>query len=363
MRRLSSAKKTINVVKELDAFPKVQESYVATSAFGGSVSLIVFILMALLSISEFFVYQSTWMKYEYKVDSDFTSKLKIKIDITVAMKCDRVGADVLDIAGAVAASKELKYDPVNFEPSTKKKMWYHVLQQIQHRLREEHSLQDVLFKSALKGSFSDPSPQSDGDSISESPNACRIHGQVYVNKVAGNFHITLGKPIETIRGHAHYSPLIKQEAASNFSHRIDILAFGNDVPGHINTLDGTEKVTSERNTLFQYFITVVPTKLHTSNISVDMHQFSVTERERVVSNEKTSDGVSGIFIKYKLSPLMVKVSEEQMPLSVFLVRLCGIVGGLFSTTDLLHRLVGSFVENIYSHFKLVRNRNKEALPN
>jgi len=30
--------------------------------------------------------------------------------------------------------------------------------------------------------------------------------------------------------------------------------------------------------LFQYFITVVPTKLHTSNVSVDMHQFSVTER-------------------------------------------------------------------------------------
>lgn len=32
------------------------------------------------------------------------------------------------------------------------------------------------------------------------------------------------------------------------------------------------------NMLFQYFITVVPTKLHTSDVSVNMHQFSVTEQ-------------------------------------------------------------------------------------
>ncbi len=41
-------------------------------------------------------------------------------------------------------------------------LWFlflRILHQIQNRLREEHSLQDVLFKSALKGYFSDPVPQ------------------------------------------------------------------------------------------------------------------------------------------------------------------------------------------------------------
>lgn len=118
--------------------------------------------------------------------------------------------------------------------------------------------------------------------------------------------------------------------------------------------------------LYQYFITIVPTKLHTSDVSVDMHQFSVTERvgymcalymhvypcesvcccwsccpviqERVVNHKKGSHGVSGIFVKYKLSPLMVRVSEVHMPLSVFLVRLCGIVGGIFSTSGNFHTL-------------------------
>uniref|UniRef100_A0A671MDP2 Endoplasmic reticulum-Golgi intermediate compartment protein n=1 Tax=Sinocyclocheilus anshuiensis TaxID=1608454 RepID=A0A671MDP2_9TELE len=348
MKRLNR-RNTLNLVKELDAFPKVPESYVETSAFGGTVSLIVFILMALLTISEFFVYQDSWLNYEYEVDTDFTSKLKIKIDITVAIKCE-MGADVLDITGTIIASKELKYDPVSFEPSPQKKLWYQILHQIQNRLREERSLQDVLFKSALKGHFSDPVPQN--DSPSNSQNACRIHGQIHVIKVAGNFHITLGKPIDTIRGHAHFASLIKNEVALNFSHRIDYLSFGNDVPGHINPL--------YENMLFQYFITVVPTKLHISGVSVNMHQFSVTERERVVSNKKGSHGVSGIFIKYKLSPLMVRVREEHMPLSVFLVRLCGIIGGIFSTSGLLHRLIGYFVDIICCCFRLGADQSKEV---
>lgn len=92
------------------------------------VSLIAFTAMALLAFFEFFVYRDTWMKYEYEVDKDFSryiemlilfhhdkilfkpelcftastlswnltilflfiySKLRINIDITVAMKCQR----------------------------------------------------------------------------------------------------------------------------------------------------------------------------------------------------------------------------------------------------------------------------------
>lgn len=108
MRRLSR-KKALSLVKELDAFPKVSESYVETSASGGtgrrllslpsalfffpssssfykggreqtvrcvtvssSVSLIAFGAMALLAFLEFFVYRDTWMKYDYEVDKDFS---------------------------------------------------------------------------------------------------------------------------------------------------------------------------------------------------------------------------------------------------------------------------------------------------
>lgn len=356
MRRLSR-KKALSLVKELDAFPKVPESYVETTATGGTVSLIAFTAMALLVFFEFFVYRETWMKYEYEVDKDFSSKMRINIDITVAMKCQHVGADILDLAETMITSNGLRYEPVIFELSPQQRIWHRTLLLIQNRLREEHALQEVLYKSVLKGAPTALPPRENNPT--EPLSACRIHGHVYVNKVAGNFHVTVGKPINHPRGHAHIAAFVSHETY-NFSHRIDHLSFGEEIPGIINPLDGTEKITDNNNQMFQYFITVVPTKLHTSKVSADTHQFSVTERERVINHAAGSHGVSGIFVKYDTSSLMVTVSEQHMPLWQFLVRLCGIIGGIFSTTGMLHGLVGFCFDVVCCRFKLGTHRPSKA---
>ncbi|KAJ8382721.1 hypothetical protein SKAU_G00034990 [Synaphobranchus kaupii] len=356
MRRLYR-KKALNLVKELDAFPKVPESYVETTASGGTVSLIAFTAMAVLAFFEFFVYRDTWMKYQYEVDKDYSSKLRINIDITVAMRCQHVGADVLDLAETMVASDGLEYEPVIFELSPQQRLWHRTLLLIQNRLREEHSLQDVLFKTVLKGSPTALPPRE--DTPTQPLSACRIHGHLYVNKVAGNFHITVGKAIPHPRGHAHLAALVSHETY-NFSHRIDHLSFGEEVPGIINPLDGTEKICIDHNQMFQYFITVVPTKLQTYKISADTHQYSVTERERVINHAAGSHGVSGIFMKYDISSLMVTVTEQHMPFWQFLVRLCGIIGGIFSTTGMLHGLVGFCVDVVCCRFKLGVYRPKEV---
>lgn len=114
--------------------------------------------------------------------------------------------------------------------------------------------------------------------------------------------------------------------------------------------------------MFQYFITVVPTKLHTYKISADTHQFSVTERERVINHAAGSHGVSGIFMKYDLSSLMVTVTEEHMPFWQFFVRLCGIVGGIFSTTGMLHGIGKFIVEIIYCRFRLGSYKPVSSVP-
>lgn len=347
MRRLTR-KKALTLVKELDAFPKVPESYVESTASGGTVSLIAFSFMAILAFLEFFVYRDTWMKYEYEVDRDFSSKLRINVDITVAMKCQYIGADVLDLAETMVASDGLQYEPVNFELSPQQRIWQMNLQHIQERLRVEHSLQDVLFKTALK--ISPPSLIRNEDSTA-ALNACRIHGHLYVNKVAGNFHITVGKSIPHPRGHAHLAALVSHDSF-NFSHRINHLSFGELIPGIINPLDATEKISPESNHMFQYFITIVPTKLNTYKISADTHQYSVTERERVINHAAGSHGVSGIFMKYDISSLMVKVTEQHMPFWQFLVRLCGIVGGIFSTTGMIHGMVGFLVDVVCCRFQM-----------
>lgn len=352
MRRLTK-KKALNLVKELDAFPKVPDSYVESTASGGTVSLVAFTFMAILAFLEFFVYRDTWMKYQYEVDTDFTSKLRINIDITVAMKCQYIGADVLDLAETMVASDGLEYEPVNFELSPQERIWQLTLLHIQERLRLEHSLQDVLFKSAIK--MAPPSPTKNEDS-SAPLNACRIHGHLFVNKVAGNFHVTVGKSIPHPRGHAHLAALVSHDSF-NFSHRINHLSFGEMIPGIISTLDGTEKVSTEPNHMFQYFITIVPTKLNTYKIAADTHQYSVTERERVINHALGSHGVSGIFMKYDISSLMIRVTEQHMPLWQFLVRLCGIIGGIFSTTGMLHGMVGFMFDVVCCRFQMGIYRN------
>ncbi|XP_029908795.1 endoplasmic reticulum-Golgi intermediate compartment protein 2 [Myripristis murdjan] len=357
MRRLTK-KKALTLVKELDAFPKVPESYVETTASGGTVSLIAFIFMAVLAFLEFFVYRDTWIKYDYEVDTDFSSKLRINVDITVAMRCQYIGADVLDLAETMVSSDGLKYEPVHFELSPQQRLWHMTLLHIQERLREEHSLQDVLFKTVTQGG---PTAAPLSEDSPSPPGACRIHGHLYVNKVAGNFHITVGKAIPHPRGHAHLAALVSHDSF-NFSHRIDHLSFGEEIAGIINPLDGTEKVTDDYNHMFQYFITIVPTKLHTYQISADTHQYSVTERERVINHAGGSHGVSGIFMKYDISSLMVKVTEQHMPLWQFLVRLCGIVGGIFSTTGMLHGIVGFLVDVLCCRFQIGVYKQQEEAP-
>uniref|UniRef100_A0A3Q2CJY1 Endoplasmic reticulum-Golgi intermediate compartment protein n=1 Tax=Cyprinodon variegatus TaxID=28743 RepID=A0A3Q2CJY1_CYPVA len=295
MRRISR-KKALTLVKELDAFPKVPESYVETTASGGT----------------------------------------------------DIGADVLDLAETMVASDGLEYEPVKFELPPERKLWHMTLLHLQERLRVEHSLQNLLFKSAMKGP---PPAPTQSDESSSSRSACRIHGHLYVNKVAGNFHITIGKSIPHPRGHAHLAALVSHDSY-NFSHRIDHLSFGEEIPGLINALDGTEKITTDANHMFQYFITIVPTKLNTYKVSAETHQYSVSERERVINHAAGSHGVSGIFMKYDISSLMVKVTEQHMPLWQFLVRLCGIIGGIFSTTGMIHGIVGYLVDVVCCRFQM-----------
>lgn len=85
----------------------------------------------------------------------------------------------------------------------------------------------------------------------------------------------------------------------------------------------------------------------------------MTERERVINHAAGSHGVSGIFVKYDTSSLMVTVSEQHMPLWQFLVRLCGIIGGIFSTTGMLHGFVGFCFDIICCRLKLGVYRARE----
>lgn len=61
-------------------------------------------------------------------------------------------------------------------------------------------------------------------------------------------------------------------------------------------------------------------------------------QNRTINHREGSHGVPGIFVKYDLSSLLIRVREEHKPYWQFLVRLCGIIGGIFSVSGKLYKL-------------------------
>ncbi|XP_070567159.1 endoplasmic reticulum-Golgi intermediate compartment protein 2-like [Ptychodera flava] len=355
---LRRRKQTLKVVKELDAFPKVPENYQEKSSSGGTVSILTFSLIAILVISEIRYFLDTTMKYEYEVDTNLTGRLKLNVDITVAMRCEYIGADVLDLTGETisASFSSLKEQNVFFELSKRQKAWQGKLQAIRQALSTEHAIQDLLFKVGFDSSATSM-PERE-DKPEGKADACRIHGSVDLHKVAGNFHITIGKSIPHPRGHAHLSAFINFNQY-NFSHRIDHFSFGIPTPGIVNPLDGDQKITKESMRMYQYFIQIVPTQVNTRVAKADTHQYAVTEKDRVINHLEGSHGVAGIFFKYDLSSLLIKVTEEYQPIWQFLVRLCGIVGGVFATSGMLHSLIGALYDLICCRYQLGKYKPKQ----
>lgn len=103
--------------------------------------------------------------------------------------------------------------------------------------------------------------------------------------------------------------------------------------------------------MFQYFLQVVPTVVETRYSHANTFQYAATEQNRTVSHSGGSHGVPGIYFKYDLSSIRVHVREEHQPCWQFLVRLCGIVGGIFATSGLLHQIVSAVVDLLCCRFK------------
>ena len=342
MRRLSR-KKALRVVKEMDAFSKVPEDYQKKSVRGGSFSLVTFSLITFLVISELIYFTTTTYKYEYAVDSDVHTKLDINVDITVAMPCEALGADVLDLAGETTHTEQfLKTEVAPFELSQEQMSWLKAKRSIMDKVSEYRSLNDLMM---LK---SPPMPENKQTGISMK--ACRFHGTITVNKVAGNFHITIGKHVQDPlqrNAHRHLGGMVPPELY-NLSHRIDHLSFGSHLPGAINPLDATLQVTDIRHYMYQYFIQIVPSEYVSFWSTTKTNQYSMTERQRPIATGRSSSGVPGIFFKYDISSMMVKIRVDRRPFWKFIVRLSGIIGGVFATSGMIHTFIGLVTEYLQS---------------
>uniref|UniRef100_A0A1I8I331 Endoplasmic reticulum-Golgi intermediate compartment protein 2 n=1 Tax=Macrostomum lignano TaxID=282301 RepID=A0A1I8I331_9PLAT len=337
----------VKAVRKLDVFTKLPEDCRSSgTASGAGITLVTFLLMFLLVCVEVNNYMERRVQFAYGVDPDHSAEMLINVDLVVASPCVSIGMDVLDITGTEThGTSELEEIPTDFELDESSRNRFSIRQHMQEAIRQHHhALQSDLF--ADKGWLNVlGSEQFQSPNERKAASACRLRGRFRVNKVAGNLHLTGGKPVNFGGTHAHFQA--SHATALNFSHRIYHLSFGEDVPGRINPLDYEEKVTQHASTNYQYFVQVVPTELHRRGLSaaagatVRSFQYAVQELDRVIDHGRGSHGLPGLFFKYEVSPLQVVVKDAGLPLSSFLTNLAAITGGVFACSALLCYLVNA----------------------
>ena len=57
----------------------------------------------------------------------------------------------------------------------------------------------------------------------------------------------------------------------------------------------------------------------------------------------------GIFFKYEFAPVCVTIKQHWIPFGRFLVRICGIIGGVFATSCIVNGLINTF-KNLFSPY-------------
>ncbi|KOB78071.1 putative PTX1 protein isoform 1 [Operophtera brumata] len=345
MLRYRGKKKVLDKVKELDAFPKVPDEYVDSTPVGGSFSVLTFLITLWLIYCEVTYYLDSNLVFKFMPDTDMDEKLRINIDITVAMPCSNIGADILDSTSqSVFGFGELQEEDTWFELTQEQQDSFEAVKYLNSYLREEyHSVWQLLWKKGHGSVRATIPPRK--TKPNRKTDACRLHGVLTLNKVSGNFHITEGKSIHLPRGHIHLNMMFG-DSAQNFSHRINRLSFGSPANGIIYPLEGDEKITSNEAMLYQYFVEVVPTHVDTTFESIKTFQYSVKELERPISHVKGSHGVPGIFFKYDMAALKVKVYQERENILQFTLRLFAIIGGIYVVIGIVNTLVLSVRTNL-----------------
>lgn len=317
----------LEFAKTLDAFKKVPEKYTETTEIGGTrkrsesarepllIFSMFFVLVSLLSrlLIVYLVYtelryywHETDIIYQFQPDMALDEQVQMHVDITVAMPCASLsGVDLMDETQQdVFAYGTLQREGVWWKQSDADRRRFQSMQLTNHYLREEyHSVADILFKDILRdrhdtkhqseaapAAVPDAAPAAEAQAIAPQNfhkmvqpetkyDACRLHGTLGINKVAGVLHLVGGA--EPVVGLFEDHWMIEfRRMPANFTHRINRLSFGQYSRRIVQPLEGDERIINEEATTVQYFIKVVPTEIQHAFSTISTFQYAVTENVR-----------------------------------------------------------------------------------
>eukprot|EP00158_Paraphelidium_tribonemae_P001164 Partr_v1_DN24052_c0_g1_i1_m34598 putative Endoplasmic reticulumgolgi intermediate compartment protein len=330
-------------VQRFDLFPKLDEVYLKSTRHGAYITALASIILSWLFMSEMVDFMDTHHVYDFLVDPTIESKLQISMDVTVAMPCRDISVDIIDVAGsAMRLRHAFQTTPatLNVDPLIYRDYHFQYNESIHggsNPMFNHPHPNDLSIRSIIKGaryvrnSASWKFPWAMRHQVDD---ACRVHGSVDVNRVAGNLHITA-------LGRGYFGPLTPTDGL-NFTHVFDRLQFGFDYPGLENPLDYTYQVTQKAFATFSYFVSVIPT-IYVDGWGNELitNQYSVGEHTREF--ETYDNTVPGIFIKFDIQPISVRVTESRGSFPMFLIRVAAVIGGFWRLFAWANGLLGWFL--------------------
>ncbi|CAH6718618.1 ER-derived vesicles protein Erv41p [[Candida] jaroonii] len=333
-----------NRVKTFDAFPKVDSQHTVRSDRGGfSTILTVFLTLVIIWI-EIGGFLGGYVDHQFIVDDQIRTNLLINIDMLVAMPCDFIHTNVVDITD----DRFLAGETLNFEGT---RFFLPEMFKINNENTEYETPDlDHVMQENLRAEFS-----IEGQRMNQGAPACHIFGSIPVNQVSGEFHITA-------KGFGYRD---RQSAAPqnlNFSHVISEFSFGTFYPLIDNPLDFTGKVTEENYQAYKYYAKVVPTTYEKLGIVIDTNQYSLTEQHKVIKPKKTGNPQSppGIFFKYDFEPIKLLIAERRIPFIQFVAKLGTICGGLMILAGYLFKLYEKLLRLLFGRKFTERDTEKKT---
>lgn len=158
-------------------------------------SLLSRLLIAFVIYKEIQYYFETSLVFKFVPDADIQSKLKFNLDMTIKMPCKNIGADILDSTNQNTYSfGVIEEEDVWWNLCPEQKQHFDYMNHLNRYLTEEyHSIAEIMYKT--NEHLNTKMPERSLRPV-EPFDACRLHGTLTVNKVSGNFHVTVNKLID-----------------------------------------------------------------------------------------------------------------------------------------------------------------------
>lgn len=356
-------------LKGFDAYNRPEAHLTRKTVSGAIVSIVGVTLMVLLFGFELVEYVKPQRVTTMGVDVTRDELLTIHVDMTYpGLPCQVLSLDALDVSGKheVDIGGELHKERVS---AAGKSLGVYE----SHREDEDGFLQ--FFRGFGGVQIESPNRKKHVEEIKAALHeheGCRVHGHMKVQRVAGNFHVSVhSQSYQTLQ------MVFNDASRINVSHVIHQLSFGDSYPGKVDPLAGFVRIIkdSEESGTYKYFLKIVPTtytkkrgvldgylassgeggvgdskgeggkkgrdagagKAWTRNGTLRTNLYSVTEYYSASKGWEST--LPAVYFLYDLSPITMEISEGPRSLGHFFTRVCAVVGGMFAVTGMTDRWI------------------------